>query len=217
MFAVDGCLHRYCLSCMKQHVEVKLLHGVLPKCHHENCNTQLNIPSCRRFLTPDLIDKMNQHMMEASIPVTDKIYCPYPKCSVLMSKAEVMRYTDNVFVGADRFATGKCIKCQCLFCMNCKVPLHFNLNCGEYKRSNPNSNMEDVKLKSLATKQSWRQCIKCNHMIELAEGCYHMTCRCGYEFCYTCGAEWRNKKATCSCPIWDEANIVNDRRRRRLG
>ncbi|KAF9590304.1 hypothetical protein IFM89_033712 [Coptis chinensis] len=105
MFAVDGCLHRYCLSCMKQHVEVKLLHGVLPKCPHENCNTQLNIPSCRRFLTPDLIDKMNQHMMEASIPVTDKIYCPYPKCSVLMSKAEVMRYTDKVFVGVDRFAT----------------------------------------------------------------------------------------------------------------
>lgn len=34
-------------------------------------------------------------------------------------------------------------------------------------------------------------------------------CRCGYEFCYTCGAEWKNKKATCSCPIWDEENIVD--------
>jgi hypothetical protein len=33
-------------------------------------------------------------------------------------------------------------------------------------------------------------------------------CRCGYEFCYTCGAEWKNKKATCSCPIWDERNII---------
>ncbi|KAK9279879.1 hypothetical protein L1049_013562 [Liquidambar formosana] len=30
MFLVDGCLHRYCFSCMKQHVEVKLLHGMVP-------------------------------------------------------------------------------------------------------------------------------------------------------------------------------------------
>ena len=35
-------------------------------------------------------------------------------------------------------------------------------------------------------------------------------CRCGYEFCYTCGAEWKNKKATCSCPLWEEQNILND-------
>lgn len=31
--------------------------------------------------------------------------------------------------------------------------------------------------------------------------------RCGYEFCYKCGTEWKKKKATCSCPIWDEHNI----------
>ncbi|OMO77265.1 hypothetical protein COLO4_25249 [Corchorus olitorius] len=42
-------------------------------------------------------------------------------------------------------------------------------------------------------------------------GCFH---RCGYEFCYTCGAEWRNKKATCSCPIWDERNIIHNQPRR---
>jgi hypothetical protein len=32
-------------------------------------------------------------------------------------------------------------------------------------------------------------------------------CRCGYEFCYKCGAEWKDKKATCSCPLWEEDNI----------
>lgn len=35
-------------------------------------------------------------------------------------------------------------------------------------------------------------------------------CRCGNEFCYTCGAEWKKKKATCSCPLWDEENILED-------
>lgn len=36
------------------------------------------------------------------------------------------------------------------------------------------------------------------------------SCRCGYEFCYTCGSEWKNKKATCSCPLWDEEYILED-------
>lgn len=40
---------------------------------------------------------------------------------------------------------------------------------------------------------------------------FFVACRCGYEFCYTCGAEWKNKKATCSCPIWDERNIIRER------
>lgn len=94
------------------------------------------------------------------------------------------------------------------FCINCKVPWHDNMTCSSYKRMNPNNPAEDVKLKSLATRNLWRQCVKCNHMIELAEGCYHMTCRCGYDFCYNCGAEWKDKKATCSCPLWDEDNIL---------
>jgi hypothetical protein len=35
-------------------------------------------------------------------------------------------------------------------------------------------------------------------------------CRCGFEFCYTCGKEWKEKKATCSCPLWDEHNIIRE-------
>ncbi|KAJ4979153.1 hypothetical protein NE237_009933 [Protea cynaroides] len=208
MFAVDGCLHRYCFSCMKQHVEVKLLLGMVPVCPHEGCRSKLNVDSCRKFLTPKLVETMSQRIMEASIPVTEKIYCPYPKCSALMSKSEVLAYATNLFNNADRTGVGNCIKCHGLFCTNCKVPWHNNMTCSDYKRLNPYPRSEDAKLKSLATQNLWRQCVKCNHLIELAEGCYHMTCRCGYEFCYTCGAEWKNKKATCSCQLWDEANIM---------
>ncbi|EEF36012.1 zinc finger protein, putative [Ricinus communis] len=203
IFSVDGCRHRYCFSCMKQHVEVKLLHVMLPKCPHDGCKSELTVDSCRKFLTPKLIEIMSQRMKEASIPASERIYCPYPKCSALMSRNEVSD-------GSERSGARKCLKCHALFCINCKVPWHSNMTCGIYKLLNPNPPGEDGKLKSLATKNLWRQCVKCNHMIELAEGCYHMTCRCGYEFCYNCGAEWKDKKATCSCPIWDENYILHD-------
>ncbi|CAN0874827.1 E3 ubiquitin-protein ligase RSL1 [Linum grandiflorum] len=207
IFAVDGCSHRFCFTCMKQHVEVKLLHGIVPKCPSEDCKTELEVGSCQKFLTPKLIETMQLRIKEASIPAGEKVYCPYPKCSALMSKKDVLE-----FFGSERSSTRKCLKCHGLFCINCKVPWHSGMDCDMYKKRNPNPS-EDAKLKFLASRNLWRQCMKCNHMIELAEGCYHMTCRCGNEFCYNCGAEWKDKKATCSCPLWVEENILyNDER-----
>ncbi|KAL3530612.1 hypothetical protein ACH5RR_009934 [Cinchona calisaya] len=210
IFSVDGCMHRYCHSCMKQHVEVKMLHGMVPKCPHESCDSELIIDSCSKFLTPKLVEIMKQRKKEASIPVAEKVYCPYPKCSTLMSKSEILEYSKGSYDIGERSGIRKCMKCNRLFCIDCKVPWHNRMSCVDYKRRNPNPPAEDLKLKTLAARNLWRQCVKCNHMIELAAGCYHMTCRCGYEFCYTCGAEWKNKKATCSCPLWDEDHIVYD-------
>ncbi|TYJ26559.1 hypothetical protein E1A91_A07G128100v1 [Gossypium mustelinum] len=212
MFSVDGCMHRYCFSCMKQHVEVKLLHGMVPKCPHEGCKSELIVDSCRKFLTPKMIETLKQRMKEASIPVTERVYCPYPRCSTLMSRSEALEYSKDALVGAERSGARKCLKCHALFCINCKVPWHSDTTCQDYKRKNPLPPVEDLKLKSLARMNLWRQCVKCNHIIELSEGCYHMTCRCGYEFCYNCGAEWKNKKATCSCPLWEEDLIWNENR-----
>ncbi|MFS7899293.1 putative E3 ubiquitin ligase RBR family [Helianthus anomalus] len=66
----------------------------------------------------------------------------------------------------------------------------------------------EAKLKSLATKKGWNECIKCKNSVELAFGCYHIYCRCGYEFFYTCGVERVNKKPACRCPLWKERNIL---------
>ncbi|KAN0108496.1 hypothetical protein V8E51_008238 [Hyaloscypha variabilis] len=47
----------------------------------------------------------------------------------------------------------------------------------------------------MAQEKKWKRC-KCGDMIELTQGCNHMRCRCGREFCYLCGEPWR----TCDCP-----------------
>ncbi|GKU93625.1 hypothetical protein SLEP1_g7202 [Rubroshorea leprosula] len=209
MFTVDGCFHRYCFSCMRQHVEVKLLNGMLAKCPDEGCKSEVSIESCGKFLDPKLVEIMSQRMKEASIAVEEKVYCPFLKCSALMSRQEVLEYTKTVFVGTEQSGARKCKKCHRFFCINCRVPWHYNLTCYDYKRSNPPPK-EDALLSSLAREKLWRQCKKCYHMVELKEGCYHITCRCQYEFCYTCGAEWKNKGPTCKCPIWDERNIIRN-------
>ncbi|XP_057781743.1 E3 ubiquitin-protein ligase RSL1-like [Salvia miltiorrhiza] len=205
MFLITSCGHSYCFLCMSRHVQFKLLQGMLPKCPHENCKTKLILESCKEFLTPELLEIMSQRVKEASIPAEDKIYCPYPRCSTLLSKTELAVY--------GVLKCRKCPKCSGIFCIDCKVPWHNGMECSEFKRRNPHPCNEDKILKSLASQNLWRQCPKCNHMVSLASGCYHIYCRCGHEFCYTCGAEWRNKKATCKCPIWDERNLIYEQNR----
>jgi hypothetical protein len=48
----------------------------------------------------------------------------------------------------------------------------------------------------LASEQGWQMCQECGRVVDLIPGgCNHMTCSCGYQFCYVCGERWR----TCQC------------------
>ncbi|CAM8952711.1 unnamed protein product [Rhodiola kirilowii] len=210
MFTIDGCLHRYCFSCMKQHVEVKLLNGQMAHCPHEDCDSEVPLESCKSFLEPKFVDIMIQRMKEAALHPTEKLYCPYPRCSALMSKKEIVDDSPSYIHNITSASMSKCTKCRMCFCRNCMVPWHKGMSCEDYQTSTMYKDAGDTKLKSLAHHKRWRQCVKCSNMIELAEGCYHIYCRCGYEFCYTCGAEWIDKKATCSCPLWNEPFIIRN-------
>ncbi|KAL3530611.1 hypothetical protein ACH5RR_009933 [Cinchona calisaya] len=208
MLSVHDCLHRCCPSCVKKHVEVSLRQGALPKCPHEGCDLEIIIDRCTKVLNSELIEIMNQRVKEAQIPVAKRIYCPYPRCSNLMSKREVLNHSKSKSMNVEQSGYRMCLKCQGCFCVNCKVPWHSQMTCSDYKMLHPYSSTEDEMLNSLAKRNSWRQCAKCSHMIELDVGCYHIICRCGHQFCYTCGSEWKKNKASCTCPLWDDHRII---------
>lgn len=184
MFTVDGCLHRYCFSCMKQHIEVKFLAGSEAKCPHEGCESILSIESCNKLLPPEVIEIIIQRFKESSIPVSEKVYCPRPRCSALMSKTEVLEYTKNMHGNAKQSGARECMKCHRLFCINCKISWHDGMTCKDYQNSSYKNQTEDAKLKSLAREKLWRPCARCSHLVELAEGCYHIICRSVSFFCF---------------------------------
>lgn len=177
MFPVDGCLHRYCFSCMKKHVEVKFLGGSEAKCPHEGCESTVSFESCDKLLPPNVIEIIQQRFKESSIPFSEKVYCPQPRCSALMSKTEVLEYTKDILENAEQSGARKCMKCHQLFCIKCKTSWHGSMTCEAYWKSNHNIQTADAKLKTLATEKLWRPCARCSHLVELAEGCYHIICR----------------------------------------
>lgn len=89
-----------------------------------------------------------------------------------------MQESSSRHTAADAATLRKCVKRRGSLCLSCKVPCiwHYSMSYYEYKMRYPHAHPGDVKLQSLARQRLWRQCVKLQHMIELAEGCYHMIC-----------------------------------------
>ncbi|KAH0851111.1 LOW QUALITY PROTEIN: hypothetical protein HID58_094991 [Brassica napus] len=152
MFSIGKCTHRFAFS---QHVEVKLLHGMIPNCPHDKCNSEMVIDA---LLTPKLGEMWKQRIKENAIPVTERVYCPYLRCSALMSKTKISESAKSLQSAYPASGVRRCVECRGLFCVDCKVPWHGKLSCTEYKKLHPNPPADDVKLKSLANNKMWRQC-----------------------------------------------------------
>ena len=54
---------------------------------------------------------------------------------------------------------------------------------------------EDEQLEQWAQQAGAKRCTRCKFFVQKNQGCDHMTCRCGYEFCYRCGGKYRE----CEC------------------
>ncbi|KAH7654483.1 E3 ubiquitin ligase RBR family protein [Dioscorea alata] len=102
----------------------------------------------------------------------------------------------------------ECPQCHTLACVNCGAPWHYTRTCEEYYNLvAEDGEVDDPDLGQLAQSNNWRRCQQCRQLIELTDGCHHMICRCGHEFCFSCGAEYRDGLQSCQCALSDEDNI----------
>jgi hypothetical protein len=104
----------------------------------------------------------------------------------------------GIFVEPD-FTDGRrmvCAKCLSCFCGLCRRPwefgngrkqrFHRGTSCAKYARSMPYDN--DYAF--VAQLADTRCCPGCTLRTQRTEGCNHMTCPCGYEWCYVCESCW---------------------------
>ncbi|XP_021739797.1 uncharacterized protein LOC110706209 [Chenopodium quinoa] len=194
------CSHKFCSQCLKTHANEKVEAGQVPiGCPEIRCNYLLSKSECKLFLPVIFFDVLDKAIEEFNVLSSDKIYCPYQNCLALLDPSEASSSDESNGCCID------CPVCQRSICVNCGVPSHNSLTCGEYQDLPLDERgSSDLSLHCLAQDRGWRHCQQCRRMIDLAQGCYHMTCWCGHEFCYSCGAEYREGQQTCQCAFWDE-------------
>lgn len=100
----------------------------------------------------------------------------------------------------------------------CEVCLQLTcIRCGSVKAEHlstpgegPQCKLKDDEINAYAKRHGWKQCKGCRHMVERTQGCNHMTCRCGRQFCYRCGADYKNGARTCTCRLHEELQLPGE-------
>ncbi|KAI0361831.1 hypothetical protein OH77DRAFT_466696 [Trametes cingulata] len=174
------CGHCYDVDCFLDLVRAAVVDESLfpPAC----CRQPFPTEEVRAHLDRKLRKQFDEKTLEFG--TANRVYCHEPTCSTFLGAAT---HSARALM---------CTTCGRYTCGHCKGAAHSrNVRC---------TSTEDAEVLALAEQEGWKQCPRCGHLVELAFGCYHMTCRCRHEFCYLCTAPWK----TCNCDQWDERRLV---------
>ena len=166
------CMHDYHPNCLASGFQHALAGGKLFIC----CRSiPAPIDTISSLLPPQFVANYKAKVIERS--TQNPIYCTKPGCAS--------------FVPPDHITgpLAKCVKCGFITCKMCRNPEHKGV-CLPDK----NGGM----LMQLAENRNWCQCQRCKSVVERVEGCLHITCDCGHEFCYNCGEKWATCGAKCN-------------------
>ncbi|ETS77786.1 hypothetical protein PFICI_09848 [Pestalotiopsis fici W106-1] len=172
------CGDEYCRECLSRLFRDAMIDESLfpPRC----CRLPIPLERNRLFLSADLCRQFRKKAIEFSTP--NRTYCHSSECAQFIPRENC---SEN---------TAVCDACGLRTCTTCKSAEHG----GDCPNDGPLQQVIE-----LAREQNWQRCQNCWGMVELNTGCNHITCRCGFQFCYVCGAQWK----TCHCDQWDERRL----------
>ncbi|KAK9274710.1 hypothetical protein L1049_021961 [Liquidambar formosana] len=188
-FKIDGCTHSYCTECVVKYVASKLQDNVTCiRCPVSNCTGLLEPEYCRDILPSEVFERWGNALCESVILGSEKFYCPFKDCSALL-----------INDGGEVVTQSECPNCRRLFCAQCKASWHVGIDCAEFQKLNKDEReREDIMMMNLAKNKNWKRCPKCRFYVEKSQGCMYMKCRCGFAFCYNCGAPSTTNSHLCS-------------------
>ncbi|KAK7389697.1 hypothetical protein VNO78_24960 [Psophocarpus tetragonolobus] len=182
MFRNQNCTHSFCDDCIGRYVGAKIQENIsVVKCPDPKCTGVVEPQFCRSIIPKEVLDRWENALCENWLLGSQNFCCPFKDCSaMLISDAE------------ETVTTSECPHCNRLFCAQCKVSWHAGMDCNEFRNLKPDERgRDDLMVLELAKDKSWRRCPRCKFFVEKIEGCSHISCRCGNEFCYVCGSPWR--------------------------
>ncbi|KAK3310828.1 uncharacterized protein B0T15DRAFT_51304 [Chaetomium strumarium] len=187
------CGHSYCRECLSVLVTQSLSEErkMPPRC----CTQPIPSVTIKMVLPRDKQQQFLKAVVQYSTPWEARIFCPNASCGEFIprpSKADPKHPFEVV-----------CTHCKTRVCSMCKQAAH------QVGQDCP-ADHESERVLEMGEKSGWRRCYKCRMLVELAQGCTHMTCRCKAQFCYICGAVW---DPAVGCPNFCNGEEELERRR----
>lgn len=192
--------HHYCSRCLLRMARI----GIKDR-------TQLPLHCCKHEVKPGnavdvavgqlLPEAQREKYQEAMLLkfAKDVMYCPQHDCGALI----VLDELNNSSLDAN--GPIGCPKCCHPLCHRCKSEWHAGMTCDQYHYISAKSRDAFTRF---CRDMRWMRCFECGHVVEKRAGCNHITCVCGANFCYLCGASW----GSCKCQVVSEGHALRHNR-----
>ncbi|KAL8386940.1 hypothetical protein RB595_010284 [Gaeumannomyces hyphopodioides] len=187
------CGHTYCNDCLGIMINQSIRDEskMPPRC----CTQPIPSSTVRAVLGREEQQTFLKAVLQFGTPWESRIFCPNSVCGEFIrprGRIDPKHPFDVI-----------CRRCRTRVCIMCKRDAHpLGQDC-------PADWELDAVLK-MGEKSGWRRCYKCRTLVELSQGCTHMTCRCKAQFCYICGAVW---DVAVGCPNYCNGEEELERRR----
>ena len=165
------CGHVWCSDCLNNNLRAALSNRTMfpPRC----CNATpdgINMNAVESYLEDDVLFRYLNVGEEYASP--DPTFCCDPKCGIFIKVP-----ANNISQWAS------CAKCHKSTCIQCKGAYL------DHPTADDHPELISKEDKELAEREGYKQCPnpKCRNLLERIDGCDHMTCDCGTNFCYRCG------------------------------
>ncbi|KAK2743214.1 IBR domain-containing protein [Colletotrichum kahawae] len=168
----------FCAPCLRGCIRAGLRQGGWPP----KCCEPLQNDAIRWARRPGLLRLYRQVREEQETPGDQRVYCSRPGCAAFIPAA-------GPHVTADLM---RCRACGEGTCRMCRAAIHPGRPCREEE--------EDEMLMDIMDRDNLASCPTCRRIVELWDGCNHITCECGHEWCFLCGGDWRNGRCPRGCP-----------------
>lgn len=151
------CGHRMCHSCLKRkfRLSTKDPQQMPPKCCTDD---HISLKHVDRLFDNRFKRLWNQKFAEYS--THNRIYCPRPACAEWIKPHRIEKLKDGR-------KKARCGNCKTEVCCVCQGKWHKSQDC-------PNDEATQAILRQ-AKERGWQRCFNCNFLVELEEGCNHMT------------------------------------------
>jgi IBR domain, a half RING-finger domain len=222
--------HKVCRECLNQLFKAgtRNRESFPPKC----CNVPLRLTNFIHHLKDEV--QRRYHEVYAEYSSKEPLYCADVTCSRFLAELDP----------ATEMAT--CPQCHKGTCTKCKRLMsdHREIAAPELGKDStksipshvqcPSPLPDEQKLKSLMTDNKWKACPVCRNAIERTDGCDHIECTCGADFCYGCGKLLGDGSSGCECsrraplhvpmtPLWEgwdaqglDAQQLNDQAQQQM-
>ena len=192
--ALGPCEDRFCTHCALDFLKFIVSERSTEAVPCPICRAPLNDEKCLELLATSKNHAKTYKGFARMVSLrshTRLRYCSNTRCGVPFDWVDAPDALD---------ACIQCPLCWALTCAECRAPWHEEWTCAEARRIRADA----AAVGTLAKENRWMPCPNCHALIEKTDGCNHIHCICGQDFCYWCGVAYMPDGRGCDCHLLDD-------------